>query len=63
MEAYTKELSTKSKLVVSGIFAALKFEWIFAKYVCPQDIICDSLRLLPWQESRQSYLLPHANRC
>lgn len=47
MEGCTEKHSTKSKPVVSGIFAALKFEWIFAKYVCPQDIMCDSSRFLP----------------
>ena len=54
MEGCTEKHSTKSKPVVDGIFAALKFEWIFAKYVCPQDIMCDSSRFLPRQESRQS---------
>lgn len=54
MEGCTEKHSTKSKPVVGGIFAALKFEWIFAKYVCPQDIMCDSSRFLPRQESRQS---------
>ena len=53
MEGCTEEHSTKSKLVVSGIFV-LKIEWIFAKYVCPQDTMHDSSRFLPRQESRQS---------
>ena len=62
MEVCTEEHSAKSKLMVSGMFV-LKIEWIFVKYVCPQDTMLDSSRILPRRERRQSSLPPHANGC